>query len=357
MKRNISKQQGMSIVELMISATLGLMILNVTYGIYLAEIHTHKTSSAQAAIHSAENAISALVTPVLRTAGFCACSSCLQAISNLNPGGAPPLGDLQTSPSIVRGYNANGNTLIITQANPENNHNASQWTPALHSSLQGLIAPGSDVITLIGGIPGTQAIGVTAETTGSHTVLVQNSTDSGLTSGGYAAISDCLKASIFRISNLSTNSLTHTASQGTLNNTQDTLTEDYAMGAQLAPLQQTAFFVAHSNGSQSALMRATLNGTSWLVEPIVPGVENLQIQYGIGANGLITRYVNASAVTDWSAVYAVRLGFLIAGKTGSGSAKVNITRTQTVLDNTVTTPMDNRLRHVFHMTIYLRNAS
>jgi type IV pilus assembly protein PilW len=118
-------------------------------------------------------------------------------------------------------------------------------------------------------------------------------------------------------------------------------------------MQQTAFFVGQGQGGQSSLMRARLVGNSWTIEPLVPGVQIMKIQYGIGSNGVANRYVSANAVTDWSQVYSLRLGFLIEGQQGSGTLSTN---QYTVLDTLITVPADNRMRHVFEMTINLRNA-
>lgn len=101
-------------------------------------------------------------------------------------------------------------------------------------------------------------------------------------------------------------------------------------------------------------MRAVLTGTTWDVQPIVPGVEIMKVLYGTGANGVVTNYVPANSVTNWSQVYAVRIGFLIAGQKGSGTGSTTAFQ---VLDTSVTpASTDDRLRHVFEITINLRNA-
>jgi Tfp pilus assembly protein PilW len=46
---------------------------------------------------------------------------------------------------------------------------------------------------------------------------------------------------------------------------------------------------------------------------ILPGVEDLQVQYGVDTNGdkWVDQYVNADAVTDWTRVYAAKLWVLV----------------------------------------------
>jgi len=43
-----------------------------------------------------------------------------------------------------------------------------------------------------------------------------------------------------------------------------------------------------------------------LVEELLPGVEHLQVQYGVGG-----QYINADAVADWSQVVTARFWLLI----------------------------------------------
>jgi type IV pilus assembly protein PilW len=149
--------------------------------------------------------------------------------------------------------------------------------------------------------------------------------------------------------------MSHTAGSGSLANQTTGFTVNFQPGAQIIPLQQTAFFAANSASGESTLMRATLQGNSWSIKPLIPGVETMQVLYGIGVNGATTQYVPASAVTDWTQVNTVRLGFLLEGQPGSGSAGNNPTSFN-VLGTVFTVPTDTRLRHVYDMTINVRNS-
>ncbi|MFI4962501.1 MAG: PilW family protein, partial [Legionellales bacterium] len=188
---------------------------------------------------------------------------------------------------------------------------------------------------------------------GSSTLTLESTNGTSIASGQLAAVSDCSKSLVFAISSINGTTMSHAAGLGSLNNASSSFAINFQPGSQCIPLQQTAFFVGQGPGGQSALMRATLNGNSWTVLPIIPGVEIIKAQYGIGSGGTVTQYLTADAVPDWSQVYSIRLGFLIAGQLGSGSLN---TTPYTVLDTSVTAPADTRLRHVLELTIYLRNA-
>lgn len=350
MKRK--NQQGFSIVELMIATGIGFLLSLAVLQIYLGQTQIYKAANSQDLIQSTENAISNLVTPILRSAGFIGCSSVSTALSNLNPGGPNPLGSLGTTPTLLTGYSGGTASLTITN-NPANSNTAGDWIPSLDSTLVGNVQKGSDVIVVLGSVPGNAPVSITTIDNGSSSMTLQNTTGMTITSGQYGAVSDCTKTTVFQITGVSGSTITHAAGGGTLQNITSAFPVNYLVGSQFVLLQQTAFFVGQSQGGQSALMRATYSGGAWTIQPLVPGVEIMKVQYGIGSDGTISQYVPASSVTNWAQVYAVRLGFLIAGQPGSGT---NSTATFNVLDTQMSVPADNRLRHVFEITVHLRNA-
>lgn len=349
----MKKIQGFSLVEIMVGVTLGLILSIAIIGVYLAQKNTYKTNTSQALIQSAASAISALLTPAIRSAGFCGCANITQAISNLNGGGSPPISTLNTVPSMVMGYDAmNGSNAITITTNTPNSTSTDSWSPGLDGSLSGSVQATSDVIVVLGGTSGSQPIAVSSIISGSNSFTLQNS--AGVVAGQLAAISDCLKATIFQVTGVNGTTVSHLAGGGAYGNASDSLTINYGVGAQFVPLTQTAFFVANDPGGQSALMRATLNmdGT-WTIQALAPGVNTMKVLYGVGTDGVPNQYVSASNVIDWSQVYAIRLGFLLEGQQGSATLP---TIQYTVLGTNVTVPADNRLRHVYEMTINLRNS-
>ena len=356
MKPNPVLQRGYTLVELLVAMTLGIILIGAVFLVYMAQTKTYRVINSQAGIQNAENAIAALVTPAIRAAGFVGCSTILQPfISNLNAGGPPPLGTLAT-PGMLFGYDANGTagtgTLSITQLNTANDSNAAHWTPNLDASLLSSVEPGSDVLVMFGATPKSQPVTVTSIPAGSTTLTLQDAT--GLVAGQLAAVSDCGKTTLFNITAVAGNTLSHAAGAGALANTSATFPVNYN-SPMLIPMQQTALYVAQGQGGQSVLMLATYSSGAWTVLPLVPGVETMQVLYGIGAGGAVSQYVPAGAVTALTTVYSVRLAFLIEGQPGSASAS-NPTQFM-MLGTTVNVPPDSRLRRVYEMTVNLRNAS
>ena len=348
---------GFSLIELLIAMTLGLFLVGAIISVYLAETQIYKSTNSQATIQNAENAIAGLVTPVIRSAGFNGCSSLAQSLSNLTAGAPPPLGTLTSNSNAVFGYQGGGATLTIAQDNAANDVTASDWSPALDATLVGKVQAGSDVLVLLGAMPNTAPVGVTVIPLGGTTMTLQNTT--GLAVGQLGIVSDCLKSSIFQITTIAGNTITHASGGGAVGtNSASVLAVNYQLGALFVPLQQTAFYVAHGvGGDQSNLMRSTFSNGAWTNLPLVPGVEAMQVLYGIGTNNALTQYVSASAVTDWTQVYSVRLGFLIQGQLGSATTSSATPAQFKVLNTTITVPADGRLRHIYEITINLRNAA
>lgn len=350
---NNSKQGGFSIVELMIASIIGLLLTYALVSIYVAQTQIYKTTNSQNLIQNAENAIVNLLTPIIRSAGFFGCAASSTIISNLNGGGTSPLSTIATAPTMIIGYNGSTASSFSVGTNPANETNSSSWTPALDSTLVGNVQKFSDVVVILSGAMASAPSTISTITTGSNSFTLQ-SNNSGILAGQLASVSDCVSTTIFQASAVSGTSITHKTSSGYYGNTSDAFTVPYLPGAQFMPVQQNAFFIGQGQGGQSTLMRGVFSGSSWTFQPLVPGVEAMEVLYGVGANSLITQYVSADAVTNWANVYAVRIGFLIAGQSASG---VRGATSFTVLNSKVNVPADNRLRHVLEVNIGLRNAA
>lgn len=353
MKNYPKHPQGFSLVELMIAIVIGLLLSYAVMEIYVTQTQIYKTTNSQNLIQNTENAITNLLTPIIRSAGFLGCGSINTAISNLNGGGSNPIGSLNANPSLIMGYNANSSPITITQSNAANSSNASDWTPSLDPTLVGNIENSSDVLVVFGAVPASFPASVTAIDSTNDSFTVQSTSGVSLSAGQFAALSDCTTSLVFLITGATGSTFSHTAGTGVYANGSSTFIVNYQPGAQFIPLQQTAFFVGQGQGGQSALMRGILTSSGWTIQPLVPGVEVMKVEYGIGSNGSISQYVTADAVTNWAQVYAVRLGFLIQGQIASGTSN---TTQYSVLSTTVNVPNDNRLRHVYEINIALRNA-
>ena len=345
-----SRTAGFGLIELMIAMGLGLLVLAGVLVIFLAQRQAYQNSTSQALIQDADNALSAIITPVVRGAGFTGCSTIGNGVVTYVASRNTPL-TFDTS-SAVKGFEASSMPATIVDG-AANDTTASDWTPALDASFltAGGVEQGSDVLVLIGAPPGASPVGMM--TFGAGLIKVNDS--SGISNTRQmVALSDCGKSSIFEINPAASNTLAYTLGPNG--------TPAYPSGSQVIPIQQTAFFVARTTAGQSALFKGVMTmppggsaaNAKWAISAVVPGVINMQVLYGVGVNGQTTQYVNASAVTNWGSVTSVRLGFLIEGNTASSTAATNQTAFK-LFNTALNVPIDSRLRHTYYMTVNSRN--
>ncbi len=118
-------------------------------------------------------------------------------------------------------------------------------------------------------------------------------------------------------------------------------------------LQAYAYFVGDSgrtcnNVPVPSLFRVRLDDNGQpLTEELLPGVDNLQVQYGEDG-----RYVDANAVTDWGEVVTARIWLLVRAE----CAEIGFTdvRTYTMGDQEIT-PNDNFRRQLYSSVVMIRN--
>ena len=354
------RHAGFGLVELMIAMALGLFVVAGVLVVFIAQRQVYQSSNSQSLIQDADNAISAIITPVVRGAGFTGCSSLAGGVKAYPSATNTPLTFNTTSP--VQGFDSKTIPSPLVDG-AANDTSAGDWSPSLDASFitAGGIAPGSDVLVLIGAPPGAAPVGVTSFGTNAITLNTSLST-STLTFAPpqLVAVSDCGKSSIFQVNSVTGTTLAYaTGPNGT---------PLYPVSSQVIPIQQTAFFVAQYAG-QSALFETVMTipagGTAanaaWSkpVE-IAPGVLNMQVLYGVasssGATTAATAYENAANVTNWALVNTVKLGFLIEGNASSSTVSTNQT-TFPLFSSTLTVPADSRLRHTFFMTANIRNTT
>ena len=108
----------------------------------------------------------------------------------------------------------------------------------------------------------------------------------------------------------------------------------------------------------------TESWTSASAQPLVDGIDNMQVLYGVAGSAVnpssTTKYVSLDQLntSDWPNVRSVRVGLLVSnGLTiGSGTAK---SRSYRVLDSGVinTAATDNQIRRIYSTTVQFNNTS
>ena len=331
-----NKQAGLSLVELMVSITIGLILIAGTIQIYVNSKQTYRVQNANSRVQ--ENARFALntLTSNLRQAGFVGCANLNKVTPKIVASPKPTFPDDLTAASAVKGSEYTG----------------SSWTPAVPTGVLGVVA-NTDVITV------QYAKGCGASLTGnlaskSSDIKVTAPNSCGLKKDTIVMISDCEKADIFSV----TNDAGESGGEQTLAHA--ALSKEYQADAEVYVFNSSTYFISNNPAGIPSLYIKDHAQNTDAVE-LIEGVENLQVTYGLddGNDGVPDRYVAANTVETaarWDHVVSLRLRMLL--RTTDNVQASNFTDTDTTVSSFGTSAYSGGfMRKVFTTTIQLRNRS
>lgn len=334
----LKRQQGITLIELLIAMLLGAFLLGGVIQIFLNTKQTYRMQEGLSRLQENGRFAMEFLTYDIRMAGYLGCMSRVSTITNtLNN----PTNYLYNFGIPVQGSNWNTAT--------------STWLPAADASI---ISPlnGSDIITIRGVNPNGTT--VTQHPGGSPpgSADLKLSSNPGINDCDIAIVSDCQSAAVFQITNFNAannNNTVHNtgacATPGPGNDTQ-ALGKSY-VGGELFLAQTISYYIRSNPGGIPALYRRRNANT---VEELVEGIEQMQILYGVDtdSDNVADRYQTADNVADWTTVASVRVS-LLARTIDNNIASQALTYSYNGADNITAT--DRRIRRVFTSTIALRN--
>ncbi len=332
---------GLTLIELMISVTLGLIITLAVGYLYTNSRQTYRVNDNVARIQENGRYAMEVVGRDLRMAGYWGCAGGMIAspVNTLNNNTAY---DFDFGTPLV-GHEATG---------------ANTWSPALDASIVNAVS-GTDVLTLRtvfgnsvrvlqhpgGNPPGSADLKVTA--------------GSGLAQGDIVLVSDCINAAIFQITHINTSSgmdnVVHNTGTGTPGNSTKNLGKEYE-GGEIMRIATVTYYIRPNAAGRPALYRLSRG----IAEELVENVENMQVTYGVDTDGdrQVDVFRTADNVTDWGAVRSVRVRLLLVSPddnlTGAPQTYSFVDTNGDGVPDPVTAT-DRRLRYVFTSTIGLRN--
>lgn len=121
------------------------------------------------------------------------------------------------------------------------------------------------------------------------------------------------------------------------------------------------YFVANNNEEGDGiptLKRAELSAEGFTVVPLVDGIEDMQIQYGLDNNGdgIPDVYTSAPATTtDWRNAMSAKIHLL--ARSVEPTQNYTDSKTYVLGDKTLPAPEDNFKRHVYNTTVQFINPS
>lgn len=359
------KQRGLSLVELMIAITLGLILLTGVMQVFLSSKNVFSSQQALSRVQESGRMAIEFLSRDIRMAGFMGCASRSESIVVTNM--------LNDSDTVT--FNFSEGIQGYAEAD----------FPIGSSSIGKTIKEDTDVIVvrfaLSSGLylteANTDSTLVVNNISGNVTSCKGNTAaKSGLCVGDIVVATDCEKATIFQISELGGGAAAVTESEGvaavpaqgvsikhasgsnpgnavTLWGGESDTLNTFTPGAQLLNANSLVYFIA--DGASGSSLWQNVNGTTL---ELLEGVEDMHITYGVDTEAepdfIPNAYVAAEDVDDWTKVVSVRIELLIA------SIEDRVTQDHQVYTfptdaEEPTTAEDFRLRQIFSTTVAIRN--
>lgn len=350
---------GLSIVELMVALTIGLILLAALTRLFVTSRSTYTLEESLARVQESGRFAMEFLAQDIRMAGYAGCSANLSGaqVTNMVEGAE----DYQT-------FNANGISGYKYTCTSSCTGALTEWSPNLPSdyfpSGSGNIQPitGSDVVII------QRADTLSTHLTGNSTpsnanIQIINTTDLAdeIGAGDILMVSNCKSADIFRATGVSSGSGKITVAHSSASNTSNFLANSYGNDAEIMMLISRAYFVGRRSNSTSnppALYRRELgDGGNLTTSELVEGVNVMRFTYGEDTDATGDKvpniYRNPSSVSNWRKVVSARIGLLVA--TTSNVEQNLDTRTYDLAGNTGGPYNDNVRRRAFNATVQLRN--
>lgn len=314
----LRRQRGMTIVELMIAMTIGLVVLGAVSTLFINVRQTFRSAESMSRIQENARYAIEMMARDIRMAGFIGCGN-LESIT-VNTIASAPVEELLFENSL-RGQDAPDGTIA------------------------GIALVGADTITIKHGIDSDVHLAGNLKPEDTDVQIAGN--PYGFAAGDVLMVSNCTNADVFRATTVSgsgTTTITHTGSR----------TGVYGEDAVVMRLAQFVYFVGRNpTTGRPALYRTNAVAGAGAAEELVDNVENMQIVYGVDLDNdrMPDAYRSAGDVADWSDVFTVQLQFLLVSPESNARNEPQ----KYVFNGATVTAGDRRMRQVFTTTIALRN--
>lgn len=307
-------QRGFTLVELMISVTLGLIIMAAVSMIFVDSRSAYRLT--EALNRTQENGRFALffMTEDIRKAKMMGCAPTTINNHLNNP-----------TDYYVAGQNVIGYTYTGSGNSP------TDWTPNLPDVFSaGDVEPGTDVIAITRAGDGGISVTPPYMPTPAGALHVEPGTN--LTQGDIVMVTDCITADLFQITAPSdpgaNGTIVHSTGSGTPGNATKDFTKTYSAGSMIIRITTKYYYIGTGASGTPALF--VLGGAGVLTNAeLVSDIVALDAMYGqdTDADGSVDRYDYPDNVADWAQVSTVQVS--VDART---TQKVSVThdyRTQT----------------------------
>lgn len=318
------RQQGFSLVELVIAMALGLLLMAGVLQTFLSSKQTYSTNNALARVQESGRFAMEFLTNDIRNAGYR--GECMSSLKNL-------LNELSSK------YNADYFDL----------NQAVSGKSDLYP--KGRIAGDVIHIKYAANVPGVTASGNTAASANAISLTAA----SGIAKDTIVIVSDSFGCDMFQNrNNANAKSLSrgNSGSPGNKNPAKEEFSHAYDASMEILRLQSATYYIGSGANNLSSLRRIGFTTGTGVDEILVEGVQDMQILYGIaGSDRRVDSYVPAASVSNWDNVVSVRVYLLVV------SAETNVLPENQIIkfNEKDVTIQNRRLAQVFSTTIGIRN--
>ncbi|WP_187409364.1 PilW family protein [Saccharophagus sp. K07] len=315
--RHKRKDEGFSIVELMVAILIGLIILAGVIQVVVTSKTTFLGQEEMSFIQENARYAMDVLGKDIQGAGYKGCAGQDARIA------------------LVAGA-ANTNSAAFVGVESILGYAGELGAPAAYVNKLGSVGNGSgkSESILIRSFVGPESI---IQSHSSSTLTFAGTNPHGFSAGDYLGIvaEDCQRIGVIRISARTNNSVSYTAADNngmpTIkpsletniicpgSNCSTSFVQNYNPGAVAMNYVAQAYYVGDSSALSGvpALKRAVLRRTGEVIEEeIALGVEDIHFRYGI-RNGSNLTYVQANHVTDWNQVISVEVSVMMRSQTAS----------------------------------------
>ena len=340
--RSRRHQQGLSLVELMVAATLSLILLAGVLQIFMGSKQTYRMQQAIARVQENVRFASTFLGRGLRAAGYAGCFGSASVAQNIADGdgdGNPDaVGDL--SNLGLTGYEYTDLPVAVTDGT---------------NLTTGDVVANTDFFEITDTVG--SGLGLTGNLTADNAnIQLDPSAGSLFEANDLLIISDCTDTDVFRATNVSSGVSKTTIAHSNSANLSNKLSKAYQDDAEVLRLRRTTFYIGTNGNGNPALFRTQYLGSGLQTDELVENVQNMQVRYGedTDGDGSADRYVPSSSVSDWTAVMAARVELLVRSEDNILDEADNAT-TYDLLGTSVGPFNDRRLRRTLATTFTIRN--
>lgn len=337
----VSKQAllGLSLIELMVAMTIGLIVMAAVGQIYLASSRTNRTQTAISRIQEGARYAMETLSYDIRMAGQVGCS--YDATKSVNVLNDTSFGNLLGQP--VLGIDSGGTAPAPFTA-----------TPAAGDFIR-VFRVDEDVVAA-------------QSHAGTTFTFAGTGTTHPFSGGDILVVTDCDTAAIFQASSTTSTTVEHVSGAGAptgncvanlgakpvVAGACNTATaKAFPMGSKVSKVLGTLYYIANNPAGEPSLYRQRLDKGVPQTEELVEGVEDLQVQYGVDTNAdksVDSTVATAGGVGSWDQVQTVQISLLLR----SDNNALDQPQTHT-FNGTTYGAADRRIRKVFNTTIAVRS--